>query len=351
MNDRHRQGSENGYYQTPYRDPMSQLSDHHGGAVVVLESALSRANGATWGVVVAAYLATDIQNAGTRRAYARHLRNAGALFGITYMSELTGDDLNDFKAAVVASGLAPASQAQALSALRSFLLWAGSMGKHALSPRMISLALRAPRATVQVRYSVINEKEVAAILANAPSARERAILGVLLGAGLRVAEAAGLQVSDIFEDADGGTMLFVRRGKGAKDRQVPIGPEVDALLRAYLVASGRFLGGDGPLFLANDRGAAGRKKVGLTTRAISRLVGEMAIAAGISARKVTAHSLRHCYAIRCLRAGGNVVAVAKLLGHSSISTTQRYVDHLAVSELRSAVPALPLAGVEGIDAA
>ena len=346
MTEHYQQGSENGYSQTPYSQQMLQPSDHQGSAVVVLESALSPANGATWGVVVAAYLATDIQNAGTRRAYARHLRNAEALFGITYLSELTGDDLNDFKAAVVASGLAPASEAQALSALRSFLLWAGSMGKHGLPSRMISLALRAPRATVQVRYTVITEKEVAALLRNAPSARETAILGVLLGGGLRVAEAANLRVSDIFEDADGGMMLFIERGKGAKDRQVPIGPEVDQLLRRYLVASGRYLGDEGPLFLASDRGAVGRNKVGLSTRAISRLVGQMAIAAGISAKRVTPHALRHTYAIRCLRAGGNVVAVTKLLGHSSIVTTQRYVGHLAVSELRAAVPALPLAGVE-----
>jgi integrase/recombinase XerD len=62
---------------------------------------------------------------------------------------------------------------------------------------------------------------------------------------------------------------------------------------------------------------------------------------GVAAKRVTPHSLRHTYAIRCLRSGGNVVAVAKLLGHSSIATTQRYVDHLAVSELRSTVPALP----------
>ena len=157
MEDHHSQASENVYYQTPYRDQMTQLSEHQGTAVVVIESALRPVNGATWGVVVAAYLATDIQSEGTRRAYARHLRNAQALFGVTYVSELTGEDLNDFKAMVVASGLAPASQSQALSALRSFLLWAGSMEKHALPTQMISLALRTPKASVQVRYSVINE--------------------------------------------------------------------------------------------------------------------------------------------------------------------------------------------------
>ena len=151
MTEHYQQGSENDYSQTPYHEQMLQPSDHQEGAVVVLESVLSRANGATWGVVVAAYLATDIQNAGTRRAYARHLTKAGALFGVSYVSELTGEDLNDFKAAVLASGLAPASQSQALSALRSFLLWAGSMGKHALPTQMVALALRTPKASVQVR--------------------------------------------------------------------------------------------------------------------------------------------------------------------------------------------------------
>ena len=285
MKEHYQQGSENEYYQTPYRDQMSQLNKHQGTALLVLESAVTPVNGATWGVVVAAYLATDIQSEGTRRAYARHLKNAGALFGVTYVSELTGEDLNDYKAMVIASGLAPASQSQSLSALRSFLLWAGSMGKHALPPRMISLALRAPKASVQVRYSVINEKEVAAIFLNAPSARERAILAVLLGGGLRVAEAANLRVSDIFEDMDGGVAIMVRQGKGNKDRVVPIGSEVDQLLRRYLVASGRYLGDEGPLFLASDRGAVGRNKVGLTTRTMSRLVREMAIAAGISAKR------------------------------------------------------------------
>jgi integrase/recombinase XerD len=63
---------------------------------------------------------------------------------------------------------------------------------------------------------------------------------------------------------------------------------------------------------------------------------------GINAKRVSPHTLRHSYALRCLRHGGNVVAVSKLLGHRSISTTQRYVDHLALRELRAAVPPLPL---------
>jgi integrase/recombinase XerD len=240
------------------------------------------------------------------------------------------------------SELSPSTQAQMLSALRSFLSWTGSMGGHRLPADMVAVALKTPRSTVRQRYSVLSEKEIAAILASAPGARERALLGVLLGAGIRVAEAAALCVSDIIEELDGGTSLFIRQGKGRKDRIVPIDPGVDGLLRAYLVDSHRFLGDEGRLFLAKDRGAVSRGDAGLTPRSIGRLVTELAHTAGIEAKRVTPHSLRHSYAIRCLRNNGNVVAVSKLLGHSSIATTQRYVDHLAVSELRSSVPPLPL---------
>ena len=294
-----------------------------------------------WEKVVAGFLAAGVDSPGTRRAYGRHLQRAGLVFGNVPLSAINGMMLTDFRVAVTGSGLSPSTQAQALSALRSFLSWTGSMGGHQLSSDMVAKALRTPRATVRTHYTVITEKEIAAMLANAPGFRERAILGVLLGAGLRVAEVAHLAVSDIVEDLDGGIALFVRQGKGRKDRVVPIRAEVDGLLRAYLVDTHRFLGQKGPLFLAKDRGVASRNEPGLSTRSLGRLVTELARGAGIAAKRVTPHSLRHTYAIRCLRAGGNVIAVGKLLGHASIATTQRYVDHLEVSELRSTVPALP----------
>jgi site-specific recombinase XerD len=64
--------------------------------------------------------------------------------------------------------------------------------------------------------------------------------------------------------------------------------------------------------------------------------------AGLAAKAISPHALRHTYAIRALRAGGNVIAVQKLLGHASVATTQRYLDHLALGELRAAVPPLPV---------
>ena len=64
--------------------------------------------------------------------------------------------------------------------------------------------------------------------------------------------------------------------------------------------------------------------------------------AGLAAKAISPHALRHTYAIRALRAGGNVIAVQKLLGHASVATTQRYLDHLALGELRAIVPPLPV---------
>jgi integrase/recombinase XerC len=71
-------------------------------------------------------------------------------------------------------------------------------------------------------------------------------------------------------------------------------------------------------------------------------VAKLVETAGIAAKQISPHSLRHTYALRAPRHGGNVVAVSKLLGHASIATTQRYLDHLQLSELRRAVPHLPV---------
>ena len=340
MHEQYDQGSEIVDSETSYIETERPLATIPVAYLVPATGADVSGPAVTWEDAVKVFLASGVDSAGTRRAYARHLRRAGEIFGWLPVAQITGVDLASYRASVLESGLAPSTQGQSLSALRSFLGWVGSLGGHDLPSESIRAALRIPKATVKTRYAVITEKEIGLMFA-AAGARERALLGVMLGAGLRVAEAAALSVCDIIEDQDGDVSLFVVLGKGMKDRVVPIRPEVDALLRVYLVESGRHLGDEGRLFLAYDRGARKRRTAGVTTRTLCRLITELAQRAGISAKRVTPHSLRHTYALRCLRAGGNVVAVAKLLGHSSISTTQLYVDHLATSELRSSVAALP----------
>jgi site-specific recombinase XerD len=294
-----------------------------------------------WRIVIDAYLAAGVDSDHTRRAYRRHIEQACTAMGVDSLADMNGAMLATYRTQVTGSNLAPATQAQALAALRSCLRWARTMGAHQLPDEVIKVALRTPRATVQRPYAVLSEPEIAAMLAAAQTARDKALLAVLFGAGLRVAEAAALDVGDVQEDGDGETVLHVRQGKGRKDRTVPVQADVARLLRSYLSQTGRRLGDSGPLFRAHDRAAKRLPRARLTVRAIAYVVERTARMAGIEAKAISPHSLRHTYALRALRHGGNVVAVSKLLGHASISITQKYVDHLALAELRQAVPPLP----------
>jgi site-specific recombinase XerD len=296
----------------------------------------------SWQGVVEAYLDAAIDSPHTRRAYERHLHHAFAVLGVWTVGELTGADLARYRASVISSDLAPGSQAQALAALRSFLSWSRTLGAHRLSGDVIRTALKTPKVVVRRPYRTLGEGDIAAVLATASTSRDRALLGVLLGGGLRAAEAVGLEVTDLHDDPDGGLVIAVRRGKGRRDRLVPVQRDVSRLLLSYLADTARRLGDPGPLFRAHDRGHHLRERERLSTRAIGYLVRQAMEKAGLAAKAISPHSLRHTYAIRALRAGGNVIAVQKLLGHASVATTQRYLDHLALGELRAAVPPLPL---------
>lgn len=330
-------GSDNGYYLT------HELSVQNG--VVVVESSpqpgLEDA-AVSWDEAVRAYLGSALDSEHTRRAYSRHLRNAREVLDVESVAQVNGAKLAKYRSLMMASELSPASQAQGLSALRSFLQWVADLGGDGPSGQVIKVALRTPRGSRTPRYTVLTEQQIAAMFGAARSCRDRALLAVMVGGGLRVGECAKLEVGDLVEGHDGGFTLHVRAGKGAKDRLVPVGADVAGFLVEYLTDSGRHLGAEGALFQASDRGAASRSRRGLSSRAMARIVRELSQGAGIAAKKISPHSMRHTFATRALRSGGNVVAVARLLGHSSIATTQRYVDHLALSELRATVPALPL---------
>jgi len=292
-----------------------------------------------WRVAADAYLAAAIDSAETRRAYRRALERAFAWLGIATVADLNGAMLAAYRAEVTSSAGSPATQALALAALRSFLGWSRSMGAHALPAEVVRVALRTPRATVRRPYQVLSDPEIARVLRACALARDKALLGAMLGAGLRAGEVVGLDLSDVLEDQDGETALYIRQGKGRKDRTVPIQSDVARLLRAYLRDTGRSLGDAGPLFRAHDRAAATRPRGRLSTRAVGYLVQKYT--AQIDGKRLSPHSMRHTYAIRAMRREGNVVKVSKLLGHASVSTTGRYLDHLGLGELRTMIPPLP----------
>ncbi len=151
--------------------------------------------------------------------------------------------------------------------------------------------------------------------------RDRAILEVLYSSGIRVGELAALNVGDVHLASS----LVKIRGKGNKERIVPLGrPAEEALIR-YLekrFPDGR--NGKGPLFV---NGSGGR----LTTRTVARIVDKYVRNAGIG-KKISPHSLRHSFATHLLDAGADMRSIQELLGHESLSTTQKYTS-LGVAKL------------------
>jgi integrase/recombinase XerC len=155
--------------------------------------------------------------------------------------------------------------------------------------------------------------------------RDAALLELLYGTGLRVSEACGLDVDDIDRDRYNTPMLLVRRGKGNKSRQVPVGGSADRALAEYLPAR-RALG-------ASERGALFVNAAGerLTPRSVQRMVKRWTIAGGVHAA-ATPHGLRHSFATHLLDEGVDLRAIQELLGHASLASTQIYtkvsLDHL-----------------------
>ncbi len=148
-------------------------------------------------------------------------------------------------------------------------------------------------------------------------ARDRAILELLYASGLRVSELTGLDLADV--DRAAGTVRVL--GKGRKERMVPFGGAAAEALDAWLARRGA---APGPLF-RNSRG--GR----LGVRSVHTIVRRRARAAGI-VRRVSPHTLRHTFATHLLDAGGDLRLIQDLLGHSRLSTTQRYT-HVSADQL------------------
>ena len=151
------------------------------------------------------------------------------------------------------------------------------------------------------------------------SLRDRAILELLYSSGLRVSELVGLDSNQL--DLDLGIVRVM--GKGRKERIVPVGVKAIEVLKAYLEERG-MLKGEEPIFI-NSLG--GR----LTARSVGRLIKKYSRFSGIF-RKVSPHSLRHTFATHLLDAGADIREIQEMLGHSSLSTTQRYT-HVSMGKL------------------
>jgi integrase/recombinase XerD len=190
--------------------------------------------------------------------------------------------------------------------------------------------LRGPRKTQRLPR-VLSRDQVLRLLGQPrgtdPSAlRDRALLEVMYACGLRASEVIGLELADV--DLEEG--LLCARGKGSKERIIPIGREAVAALRAYCRRGRPLLAGNGTatrLFL-NRRGA------GLTRQGLYKIVQGHARSAGLE-QKMSPHTLRHTFATHLLAGGCDLRSLQEMLGHADLATTQVYT-HLSAERLKDA---------------
>ena len=277
----------------------------------------------------------------TVRAYAREVRNFA-----DYLRETLGDGasvkqvehlhIRAYLGLLYERGLTKASAARALAAVRSWFKWLAKEGKVKQNPALLVSTPKLPKHLPRVPSMeevnrVLNSlegegaaKKEAQDAAAWPE-RDRVIFELLYGCGIRNSELVGLDMGSVKWRDD----AVLVRGKGRKERLVPLGDEAAVALKAYLplreaklLAAGKgALVHDGPLVM-NLRM---RGDCRLTTRSVGRIVKAIALSRGLAA-DVHPHTLRHAFGTHMLEEGADLRAIQEMLGHERLSTTQRYTQ-------------------------
>jgi integrase/recombinase XerC len=275
----------------------------------------------------------------TVRAYAREVRSFA-----DYLTEMLGDGasvsavehlhIRAYLGVLYERGLTKASAARALAAVRSWFKWLAKEGKVAQNPALLVSTPKLPKhlprvPSVEEVNRVLNSLEGEVKKKEGEAAawpeRDRVIFELLYGCGIRNSELVGLDMGSVKWRHD----AVLVRGKGKKERLVPLGDEAAAALRSYLplreaklLAAGRAgLVQDGPLVM-NLRM---RGDCRLTTRSVGRIVKAIALSRGLAA-DVHPHTLRHAFGTHMLEEGADLRAIQEMLGHERLSTTQRYTQ-------------------------
>jgi len=292
-------------------------------------------------VILEAWLNT-LDSANTRRAYRRSMELALADLGD--LATLDAVALTHHRQQWVSrmdakddTRLSPATVLRHLSALRSFLRFARITSQVRLPNDVIEFALKLPTATVVKPYEILTEDERKRLIAvSMGHTRDRVLITLALATGLRAMELCNLTIGDITQDEQGDLILRVRKGKGGKDRLVPIDDDTAVIARSYFAFRKLKPGNarDAKEFFFVSR--KGKGHGALSTAHVRRLIDQYVNKAEIK-KPISTHSLRHTFAIRVLGRGASVPVVQKLLGHSSMATTQRYAAHFEMADLKAAV--------------
>ena len=285
-------------------------------------------------------------SAHTLRAYQRELRGFAAFLAerngsgdnaAVSVDRIEHTQIRAYLARLYDRGLSKASAARALAAIRSWFKWLARAGYVEQNAASLVATPRLPKHLPRVPSIEQMNRTVDSVDEGAASwpARDRAILEVLYGCGIRNAELTGLNLNDIHWANE----AILVRGKGQKQRLVPLGDAAAQAIRAYLAERAARLaaldegkGAATPALFVNLQlrglGKAGGKagaQARLTTRSVGRIVKRIAVQRGLSA-DVHPHTLRHAFGTHLLEEGADLRAIQELLGHERLSTTQRYTQ-------------------------
>ncbi len=230
-------------------------------------------------------------------------------------------EIRSFLGELYTRGLSKASVARSLAAVRSWFRWLAKAGYVEKNPAALVATPKLPKHLPRVpSIEQMNRLvETAAEGAAAWPERDRMIFELLYGCGIRNAELVGLNLADIHWARE----AILVRGKGRKERYVPLGDAAAEAIRAYLPSRQAKLAGraNQALLLNLQQKATGR----LTTRSVARIVKQIALAKGLPA-EIHPHTLRHAFGTHMLEEGADLRAIQELLGHERLATTQRYTQ-------------------------
>ena len=265
----------------------------------------------------------------TQLAYARDLQDfAGWLTPKSlHFDDATRDHIESYLIDCEAQGLAKSTRARRLSAIKQLYRFAFEEGWRADNP---AIQIKGP-GREQRLPKTLDVAEVDRLLdaaRNTPreAARNACLMELLYATGMRVTELVSLPVSA----ARGDPRMLLVRGKGGKERLVPLSPPARTALAEYLAqrdaaeAAARKEGATASKFLFPSRGKSGH----LTRHRFFGLIKEFAIAGGVSPAKVTPHTLRHAFATHLLAGGADLRSIQTMLGHADVATTEIYTHVL-----------------------
>jgi integrase/recombinase XerD len=245
---------------------------------------------------------------------------------ITDPSQLTAALVGRYTARLLDEGglRGPLSRATVrgyVRAVRVFLGWAEKEGG-----ATVGAAPKLPKAE-KVLLDVLSREEIQQMENVAKSERDKLIVRVLADCGVRLGELLGLRVEDLWEPKRGEFALKVR-GKGSRDRLVPLAPALHRRLRRYL--AGHRAEGRDSVLVALRKGADGRYAP-ITKSGVEQVTRLLAKEAGIT-KRANPHAFRHAYATEWLRRGGNIISLQRVLGHADLSMIQGVYAHLDSSD-------------------